>query len=55
VCYHNLQRRAEYSRLGHSEVVSVSVPVDDKDKLAAMVNTYFSLFVNGDRPDKVTD
>jgi peptide methionine sulfoxide reductase MsrA len=50
VCYHNLQRTAEYGDLGHGEVVGLKVPAD---KLSPFATEYFKLFdKNGDRPDK---
>jgi len=48
VCYHNLMGVSDYGDLGHGEVVGLSIPSSSYDDF---VNTYFSLFVNGDRPD----
>ncbi|GKY90614.1 hypothetical protein MPSEU_000035000 [Mayamaea pseudoterrestris] len=41
VCYHNLQMTADYGRLGHGEVVGMSLPVD---KIADFTKLYFTLF-----------
>ena len=50
VCYHNLQQIADYGRLGHGEVVGMTVP---SDKVVDFSKVYFSLFDRGgDRPDK---
>ena len=50
VCYHNFLGTAEYSTLGHTEVVRVTIP---KDKFRDFAEEYFKLFdKKGDRPDK---
>ena len=49
VCYHNLQGVADYGSLGHGEVVAVDVPAE---KVQDFAKEYFSLFRNGDRPDR---
>ena len=49
VCYHNLQGVADYGSLGHGEVVAVDVP---ENKVKDFAKEYFSLFRNGDRPDR---
>ena len=41
VCYHNFQSVADYGRLGHGEVVGMTLP---QDKVVAFTETYFSLF-----------
>jgi hypothetical protein len=41
VCYHNLQRIADYGSLGHGEVVGLNLP---ENKLADFTAYYFSLF-----------
>mmetsp|Transcript_53036 Transcript_53036/g.88068 ORF Transcript_53036/g.88068 Transcript_53036/m.88068 type:complete len:272 (+) Transcript_53036:89-904(+) len=41
VCYHNFKNIADYGRLGHAEVVQVSVP---RSAVADFAAKYFSLF-----------
>lgn len=48
VCYHNLMGVSDYGDLGHGEVVELKIPSSSFD---GFVDTYFSLFVNGNRPD----
>jgi peptide methionine sulfoxide reductase MsrA len=40
VCYHNFQNVADYGRLGHGEVVGLTLP---SDKIAEFGKVYFSL------------
>ena len=48
VCYHNLMGVSEYGDLGHTEVVGLTIP---SSSISDFADTYFSLFVNADRPD----
>lgn len=50
VCYHNYQGMADYGKLGHAEVVGMSIP---QDKLADFAKVYFNLFdpATGERVD----
>ena len=41
VCYHNFQSIADYGKLGHSEVVGMSLPTD---KIPDFAEFYFALF-----------
>ena len=41
VCYHNFQNIADYSKLGHAEVVEVKLP---QDKIVDFSDAYFRLF-----------
>jgi hypothetical protein len=41
VCYHNFQRLADYGKLGHGEVVGMTVP---QSKIGDFSDLYFSLF-----------
>lgn len=41
VCYHNLQRVADYGRLGHGEVVGLKVP---REKIGEFAKVYFTTF-----------
>lgn len=41
VCYHNMQGIADYGRLGHAEVVQLTIPVHCLDSFA---HKYFGLF-----------
>eukprot|EP00527_Entomoneis_sp_CCMP2396_P009768 CAMPEP_0198136680 /NCGR_PEP_ID=MMETSP1443-20131203/304_1 /TAXON_ID=186043 /ORGANISM="Entomoneis sp., Strain CCMP2396" /LENGTH=276 /DNA_ID=CAMNT_0043797937 /DNA_START=85 /DNA_END=915 /DNA_ORIENTATION=- len=41
VCYHNLQSMADYGRLGHGEVVGMTIPAD---QVVPFTKVYFSLF-----------
>lgn len=41
VCYHNFQSVADYGKLGHGEVVGMTLP---SDKVADFAQVYFSLF-----------
>lgn len=51
VCYHNLRGVADYDRLGHTEVVGMTVPSKSVGEFAS---EYFSLFgSDSERPDKV--
>ena len=53
VCYHNLSGQDEYGKMGHSEVVGVSIP---KSSFKDFCRVYFSLFdKKGDRPDQLGD
>lgn len=54
VCYHNAKRVADYGRLGHAEVVSLTqIPASS---LSAFAEEYFSLFDDkGNRPDQFGD
>eukprot|EP00633_Aureoumbra_lagunensis_P002291 CAMPEP_0197290864 /NCGR_PEP_ID=MMETSP0890-20130614/10277_1 /TAXON_ID=44058 ORGANISM="Aureoumbra lagunensis, Strain CCMP1510" /NCGR_SAMPLE_ID=MMETSP0890 /ASSEMBLY_ACC=CAM_ASM_000533 /LENGTH=266 /DNA_ID=CAMNT_0042763219 /DNA_START=78 /DNA_END=878 /DNA_ORIENTATION=- len=50
VCYHNLQRIADYGSLGHAEAVRVKVPAST---VPEFTKEYAKLFdKQGDRPDK---
>ena len=50
VCYHNMQRIADYGSLGHGEVVGLRIPAGSVGKFA---EEYAKLFDDGgDRPDK---
>jgi len=49
VCYHNMQQLADYGKLGHAEVVQLSIPPNSLDSFA---KKYVSLFgENGIRHD----
>lgn len=48
VCYHNFQSIADYGKLGHGEVVGMTIPRASVGDFAA---EYFNLFVRGDRVD----
>ena len=41
VCYHNTEKVADYSQLGHGEVVSVEIP---SQKLVEFIKVYFDQF-----------
>lgn len=41
VCYHNFQGIADYGKLGHGEVVGMTIP---QSKIKDFANLYFSLF-----------
>lgn len=41
VCYHNFQRVADYGKLGHGEVVGMTIP---QSKIGDFADLYFSLF-----------
>ncbi len=41
VCYHNFQRVADYGKLGHGEVVGMTIP---QTKIGDFADLYFSLF-----------
>lgn len=41
VCYHNMQSVADYGRLGHGEVVGMSIPAEE---IVPFTEYYFSLF-----------
>ena len=50
VCYHNALNRADYGKLGYTEVVGMNVPTN---KLEAFATEYFALFgADSERPDK---
>jgi hypothetical protein len=48
VCYHNFLGQSDYGKLGHSEVVALTIP---DQKLESIARAYFDLFVNGERVD----
>jgi hypothetical protein len=48
VCYHNFLGQSDYGKLGHSEVVALTIP---DQKLESIARAYFDLFVNGERAD----
>jgi len=50
VCYHNLNFAGDYGRMGHAEVVGITIP---ESKIGDFAQVYFSLFDpnNGDRVD----
>lgn len=50
VCYHNILGVGDYGKKGYGEVVGMSIPENSINDFA---QEYFSLFSNGDRPDKV--
>jgi peptide methionine sulfoxide reductase MsrA len=53
VCYHNAVNVADYGKLGHAEVVGLTIP---KSKFYDFAVEYFKLFnANGDRPDQGGD
>lgn len=53
VCYHNAAQVADYGKLGHAEVVRLSIPAWSLPKFA---EEYFNLFSNeGYRPDQWGD
>jgi hypothetical protein len=41
VCYHNFQSLADYGKLGHGEVVGMTIP---QSKIGEFADLYFSLF-----------
>jgi hypothetical protein len=41
VCYHNMQSLADYGRMGHGEVVGMSLP---SDQIVPFAKVYFSLY-----------
>ena len=41
VCYHNFQGIADYGKLGHGEVVGMTIP---QSKIGDFASLYFSLF-----------
>lgn len=49
VCYHNMLGKSDYGSLGYGEVVGMKIP---KESIGEFSKTYFSLFKNGDRPDR---
>lgn len=53
VCYHNAGNVADYGKLGHAEVVGLTIP---KSKFYDFSVEYFKLFdANGNRPDQGGD
>ena len=48
VCYHNFQSIADYGKLGHGEVVGISIP---EDRVGDFAVEYFKLF--GDKGGKM--
>lgn len=53
VCYHNGFQTADYGKLGHAEVVKLSVP---PSRFGAFAEEYFKLFDGkGNRPDQLGD
>lgn len=48
VCYHNFQSVADYGKLGHGEVVGMSIP---EEKVGDFAVEYFKLF--GDKGGKL--
>ena len=54
VCYHNVARKNDYGKLGHSEIVALDgVPTNKFGKVA---EEYFKLFTaDGSRPDQFGD
>lgn len=55
VCYHNMQSVADYGRLGHGEVVGMSIPAEE---IVPFTEYYFSLFnprTKGMKPITITD
>lgn len=52
VCYHNALNIADYGKLGHAEVVAVSIP---PSKFRDFAVEYCKLFKNGLRPDQNGD
>ena len=48
VCYHNFQSIADYGKLGHGEVVGMSIP---EDKVGDFAVEYFKLF--GDKGGEI--
>lgn len=53
VCYHNAANVADYGKLGHAEVVGLTIP---KSKFGDFAVEYFKLFdANGNRPDQAGD
>ena len=52
-CYHNLQGKNDYGKLGHAEVVSMTIP---RSSYGAFAQEYFKLFAkDGSRPDQFGD
>ena len=50
VCYHNALNRADYGKLGYTEVVGINLP---SNKVEAFATDYFKLFgADSERPDK---
>jgi len=49
VCYHNMLGVGDYGKNGYGEVVGMTVP---STNVIDFAKEYFSLFSNGDRPDK---
>jgi peptide methionine sulfoxide reductase MsrA len=53
VCYHNAGNVADYGKLGHAEVVGLTIP---KSKFYDFAVEYFQLFdASGNRPDQAGD
>ena len=53
VCYHNARGVGDYGKLGHAEVVALSIP---PSSFPAFAEEYFKLFDDkGDRPDQFGD
>lgn len=52
VCYHNAANIADYGKLGHAEVVSLTIPPSKFQEFAV---EYCKLFRNGMRPDQLGD
>ena len=53
VCYHNLRGQNDYGKLGHAEVVSMTIP---RSSYGAFAQEYFKLFAkDGSRPDQFGD
>mmetsp|Transcript_28860 Transcript_28860/g.42748 ORF Transcript_28860/g.42748 Transcript_28860/m.42748 type:complete len:290 (+) Transcript_28860:42-911(+) len=48
VCYHNLAGVADYGKLGHGEVVGMTIP---EASIGDFSLEYFNLFTNGERAD----
>jgi len=53
VCYHNARNVGDYGKLGHAEVVALSIP---SSKFKDFAEEYFRLFdKDGNRPDQFGD
>jgi len=52
VCYHNAAMIGDYGKLGHAEIVSVSIP---KSRYREFATEYCKLFTKGLRPDQDGD
>mmetsp|Transcript_112617 Transcript_112617/g.168523 ORF Transcript_112617/g.168523 Transcript_112617/m.168523 type:complete len:311 (+) Transcript_112617:86-1018(+) len=44
VCYHNPEKIADYSKLGHGEVVCVDLPSSEEERIVDFMTMYFSQF-----------